>query len=136
MLSPFAQFDRRLAEVDRLVSLVARPPRRSPHPELTLTETKDAWVVQGLVPGWPADALDLQVESGVLTLTGDHAPSDPEGFAALQRERTARSFKRRLRIPDSVDQEAISATARNGVLTVTLPRKLQDAPRRIPVQAA
>ncbi len=46
------------------------------------------------------------------------------------------SFLRRFTLPESVDAEAIKATHANGVLELTIPKRPQEQPRRIAVQAA
>lgn len=134
MLNTFADFNRHLAEFDRLFALstrVSAPPAAGPR--FNLVETDEAWLVQGLLPGWSANNIDVSIEDGVLIVSGEHAPEAPEGYRAVQRERRDLSFKRTLRLHDEIDQGAISASARDGVLTVTLPRKPAAQPRRIPV---
>lgn len=137
MLSSFVEFNRHLAEVDRLFSLTARTPARpTSAPRFSVTETEQSWVVRGILPGWSAEDIVLEVEDGMLTLKGSAKPTVPEGFVSLHRERPDRSFSRTLRIPEAVDQDQISASTTDGVLTVTLPRKPTAEPRRISVEAA
>lgn len=137
MLSPFVEFNRHLAEVDRLLLRTGQARKLAPsRPRITVTETKDAWLLEGLLPGWSADDLQIEVEGGVLTLRGAVEVSTPEGLSVLQRERRDRSFSHTLRLPEGVDEDAITARTKDGVLTVTLPRQPRTPARRITVEAA
>ena len=55
------------------------------------------------------------------------------GFTQLHREYEAADFHRTLTLPDYVDTGAISASTRNGVVTITLPKVKTAQPRRISV---
>lgn len=137
MLTPFSTFDRTFAQFDRLFGLPASRPAVAPRgPRFNLEETDAAWRLQGQLPGWSADDLELTVEEGVLLLRGEKRLEVPEGYRVVRRERASTRLERSLRLSDDIDLDGISATVRDGLLTVTLPRKPAAEPRRIPIQSA
>ena len=136
MLSPFSDFNRTFAQFDRLFGLpAARPAPRAGGPRFQVEETDGAWLLHGLLPGWSAGDLEITVEDGVLTLTGERSTEVPAGYRPLRQERRGQHLERTLRLSDDIDVDAISARSHEGVLTVTLPRRTPAAPRREPVQA-
>ena len=89
---------------------------------------------------WGVDpsAVDITLERGVLTISGERAqPAPTEGEQMVQRriERGHGSFHRRFILPDSVDAEKVKATDRAGVLEITIPKQQKAQPRRIKVAA-
>ncbi|MBA3697444.1 MAG: Hsp20/alpha crystallin family protein [Planctomycetes bacterium] len=79
--------------------------------------------------------MQISVNQGVLTLHGVVADPAPAGFTQVHREYQPADFHRTLTLPDNVDAGAISATTRNGVVTITLPTIKAAQPRRIAVTA-
>ena len=65
---------------------------------------------------------------------GSGKKSSDEGYGRV--ERASGSFLRRFTLPESADAEAIKASHVNGVLEVSIPKRPQEQPRRISVQAA
>ena len=88
-----------------------------------LTDEGDAVVVTADLPGYEKEDIRLSVSDGLLTVRAERAASterDDETY--VHRERRAQSAHRTVPIPVDVDEDAASATYRNGVLTVTLPK--------------
>jgi HSP20 family protein len=88
------------------------------------------------LPGVAADDVDITLESGVLTLSGERTAvraRDPALNA--RRERGTGRFYRRFILPDTVDGERVKAHERNGVLEITIPKQAKALPRRIKVAA-
>lgn len=105
-------------------------------PRVDIRETPDAFVIAADVPGVAADALDIQMDKGVLTLKGERArPEEREGETVSRTERHYGAFHRRFALPDTADAEAIEATHRDGVLEIRIPKKPEVQPRRIAVNA-
>ena len=137
MLNAFSDFDRHFAEFERLLGIpgvrtTARP--RHSGPRFNVEETDQAWTIRGLLPGWSAESLEITLDDGNLVLKGEQRAEIPEGYRPVRRERGDLRFTRSLRLPEDVDLDKISAGFKDGVLTLTLPRKPKAAPRRIEVQ--
>lgn len=125
-----------LAELDRSLRQPAahRPKLRIRKVEASEdAETPAGWEAILEAPGVTADQVELQVERGVLQLAVKRELQAPEGMRALRRERQAWTLQRRLPLPDEVDEEAISATLRDGLLRVRLPLRAAPPVRSIPV---
>jgi HSP20 family protein len=109
-------------------------PRRTP--AVSLRETAEAILVDAALPGVKAEHLQVTVNQGVLTLHGTAAEPAHTGFALVHQEYEPADFHRTFTLPDNVDAGAISASTRNGVVTITLPKVKAAQPRRIAVATA
>ncbi|SFC35607.1 HSP20 family protein [Halobiforma haloterrestris] len=97
---------------------------------LDLVDAGDELVVVADVPGYERDDLTVRLEGETLTISGDRSRGEPGAEsvrdrtppAYLRRERTARSFARRVRLPEPVAADDATASLDDGVLTVRLPK--------------
>ena len=103
-----------------------------------VVETQDELRFTIELPGLRPEDIDLTVENGVLTITGEKKMERREGesednYRLLERRygRYTRSF----RLPPTADSNRIQASFENGVLQVRLPRIEEAKPRRIQIQA-
>ena len=127
--------------MDMLFDAMMPPRRRSTHfvrkpARLTLSEAEDAYTLRAELPGLEPSALELSVGEDWLELKAKREAEVPEGYAALRRERGAYLLERRINLPKRVDGEAVEATLRDGVLTVTLPKHASVQPRQVQIAAA
>lgn len=87
----------------------------------------DRYVVTADLPGFEKTDIDVRLAAGVLHLDADRElETDEEDVDYLRRERRRESVSRRVSIPDPVDEDGVTATYHNGVLTVELPRRDAD----------
>lgn len=98
----------------------------------------DAYILKSDLPGLEKDEINISVNGNLLTLQGikkSEASTEDHTGGFYTQERSYGSFSRTLPLPGPVDETKISATYKEGVLTVTLP-KLQEAKTssKIPVQ--
>ena len=105
-------------------------------PPVNVWQSADRVIVDAEIPGVEPDAVQIDVANGEVTISGKRPALDAESDAVYQRERPAGEFSRSVRLPYRVDADQVTATYRNGVLRVTLPRTEADRPRRIQVKAA
>jgi len=110
-------------------------------------ETRDGWVpsvdvlekdgnliLRAELPGMTEKQIDLKIEGDTLTLKGERKMEKEDKKSNYHRvESFYGSFARSFRLPDSVDYDKVSAEYKNGVLTITLPKKPEVKPREIPV---
>ncbi len=114
------QFDEMGRQFDRSGML---PSTRMHEMAVDIADHDDELVVSVDLPGYEKEDISLSVANRTLTidakreLTDEHADSE-----YLHRERRHESTHRTIRLPEEVDAENTSATYRNGVLTVMLPK--------------
>ena len=135
----FAELDRLQREMQQRVewSPSIRGLGRDGFPALNVGSTPQSVELFAFAPGIDPASLDVQVEKGVLTIAGERKPDAPEpGVQATMHidERFSGAFRRVVSLPDDIDANAIAAKYRNGVLHVSIPRKLAAQARRIQVQ--
>ncbi len=90
------------------------------------------------VPGVNPDNIDITLNNGVLTISGERErPSMPEGESTINRrnERGHGQFHRRFILPDTVDADNVKASNHNGVLEISIPKQAKAQPRRIKIAA-
>lgn len=105
-------------------------------PSLDVSEDADNLMVQVELPGMRKEDIDLSLNEGVLTITGERqAESETNEKRYYLNERFSGQFRRSVMLPKAVKAEATAATYQNGVLTVTLPKTDAAKPRRINVSA-
>lgn len=109
--------------------------RRMFLPAVDAMETADELVLIADMPGVAADALDVTVEEGVLTLSGRVTPPAVENREMLQQEFLQGDYYRQFRIPRDFATDKIDASLTGGVVTVRIPRAEQSKPRKITVRA-
>jgi len=96
-----------------------------------LADRGDEYVLTADVPGFERDDIDFRFADDTLYITAEYERADreeadeAEETRYLKSERERRTMKRSIRLPESVDEEAVKATYQNGVLTVTLPKAEQ-----------
>jgi len=104
-------------------------------PAVDIYETPDAIVVTADIPGAALDAIETDVRDNVLTLSARVEPV-PSSFRPLHREYEVGHYTRQFRLGQQIDQTRISASLRDGVLTLTLPKADAAKPRRIEVKSS
>lgn len=123
-----------LAEFDRLAQQVFQPD--SAGMPMDVARRGGQLLVRLDVPGVSRDAIALSLEHRVLTVTAERRPREDAGEEVLVSERPTGSTTRRLRVPDWVDGQRVTADLADGVLTVVLPVAEQARPRRIDVRVS
>jgi len=101
-------------------------------PQLEIEQEDKQIKVVAELPGVNEDDVELTIEDGVLSLSGEKRSErkDESGYS----ERSYGRFERRIALPSDVNEDACKADFRNGVLTVTLPRAEEKSRgRKIPL---
>jgi HSP20 family protein len=114
---------------------VAQRGRIAAWPPVNAFETKEAFVYRAEVPGLGENDVSVYVEDDLLVLRGERKSVVPEGYQVRLRERSPVAFARKLPLPGRVDAEGVTATVKDGILTVTLPKAKDTLPRQIAVKA-
>jgi HSP20 family protein len=139
----FAEFDALQRQLGRMFSndwpSSIRAAARGAFPAINMGATEDAVEIYAFAPGLDPAKLDVNVEKGLLTISGERKGEVPEASEKLTvyaQERFEGGFKRVVSLPEEVDSSRIQATYRDGVLRIVVPKREAMKPRRIEVQAA
>jgi HSP20 family protein len=138
--SPFADFEPFAglrAFEDTVNRLFATPNVRPWVPPVDIRETEQELIVKADVPDMKFEDIDVRLENGTLTLRGERKFDQEKDSGGWHRvERSYGSFERVFTLPDTINAEAVKAEYKNGVLTVTLPKKEVARPRQVKVQVS
>jgi HSP20 family protein len=105
-------------------------------PPVDIHEYPDRFELYIDLPGVDPTRVDLTLDGGILTLSGERRQAtrkDSEDAQGRRVERGHGQFHRRFVLPDTVDSEKVNATGSHGVLTVTIPKQAKAMPRRIQI---
>jgi HSP20 family protein len=138
----FSLFPRDLfAEVERLqrelqqafnVSPTIRGVARGAFPPLNVAATEDSAEIYAFAPGLDPSSINVQIERGVLSISGERAPERPGANATLHmNERFSGRFHRVITLAEDLDTSEVGATYRDGVLHISVKRSEAAKPRRI-----
>jgi len=106
-------------------------------PAVDIVEEKTRFVLRADVPGVNSEDIDVSMDNGVLSISGERLAIAPDDDTGVQRiERATGRFLRRFTLPEAADAEAIAANCANGILEVTIPKAPEIHARRITVEAA
>lgn len=94
------------------------------HAPVNIRETKDAYALEVVAPGFEKADFSINLEGQTLTIKAEKkAEQKEENEKHIRREFSFRSFSRSFKLDESVDAEKINAKYENGVLRLTLPKK-------------
>jgi HSP20 family protein len=106
-------------------------------PSLDVFDEKDHFVVNAELPGMKKEEINLSFQDGVLSLSGERKQtSENKDGETFRSERYFGKFQRSVTLPASVDSSKISASYKDGILTVTLPKSEAAKPKQIAVNIA
>ena len=105
-------------------------------PAVNVTQDTDRFYLRAELPGMRSEDLDLSVDGNKITLRGRRdIPAESDDVSFHRRERVAGTFARTVALPADVSTSEVSATYRNGILTVVAPKAPEAKPRQIAVNA-
>ena len=137
--SPFADLESfpghlRLFQ-DTVNRLFTEPNGRPWVPPVDILETENELILKADVPDVDMKDVDVRMENGTLTIRGERKFEGTKNEGGWHRvERSYGSFERAFSLPETVNAEAVKADYKNGVLTITLPKKEIAKPRQIKVE--
>jgi HSP20 family protein len=103
-------------------------------PNADIYETPDALSVVLEMPGVEKSNVDIRVEQGILNVEGRLDLSKYQGLQPLYTEYNVGHYARSFQLSSKIDQNAIEAELKDGVLSLTLPKAEQAKPRKIQVR--
>lgn len=123
-------------ELDRLFGEFERSAAAPTASAVSFEDEGTSFVLRADVPGLTQDDFQISVAGNTVTLRGERKLEVPEGHSVHRRERRALRFAKSFELPTRVDADKTTATLKNGVLTLTLPKVADAQPRQISVKAA
>ena len=106
-------------------------------PTVDISETEGEYLIKAELPEVRKEDVKVTVENGVLTLQGERRQEKEEKGKRFHRvERSYGSFVRSFSLPESVDESAVKAEYKDGVLHVTLQKSQEALPKKIKVTAS
>lgn len=136
---PWREFERLQQELSRINREAGQ--RHSPaadvveFPLINIWRNGDTAVVTAEIPGVEPEDVELSVIEKTLTIKGIRKPEEDVAAEAYSRtERGHGTFNRTVEMPFKIDAEKVDAHFKKGVLYVTLPRAVEDKPKKISVK--
>jgi len=106
-------------------------------PALDVFDEKDHFVVNAELPGMKKEEIELSFQDGMLSISGERKQSTEKTEGETYRsERYFGKFQRSVTLPVAVDSSKISASYKDGILSVTLPKSEAAKPKQIQVNVA
>ena len=133
-LTPFdkmfdAMVESQFPEVVKQVGV--KPYQGSAYPKVNVYEYDDKVGIVAEIPGLDKKQLNVEVEEGILTISGDkHNTFEDEGAKVLRRELKQSSFKRSFELGEQLDGDNINASFKDGVLSVSIPKIEPEKPKK------
>lgn len=117
----------------------AQPSRRAisapVFPRINLFDTGSNLVLKADVPGLSEKEVQVSLNDGGISISGERRVVAPEGYSTHRQERSPVKFSRSLTLPCKVNPEQTTATVKDGVLTITVAKAAEAQPRQITVRA-
>jgi len=106
-------------------------------PPVDIVETDKGFELSADLPGLTADDVDITIEDGVLSISGERKNEITEEKKGYRRvERTFGSFKRSFTLPKGVSVDEVTARVEHGQLKVSVPKPVSELPRKVKVETA
>jgi HSP20 family protein len=136
-INPWQELERMQRQIDSVFRLRDQDDIYSAasFPLMNIYDAKDDILVTVELPGIAGDQVSITANDGLLTIKGKR-PDDSPGkkYAVVRQERSIGEFEKSVRIPSTVLQDRISATFKNGVLAITLPKAEEAKPKQIAIE--
>ena len=135
---PLRELNSLQSEMNRLFNTAfdgsSGPVSRRWVPAMDLVESGDHFVLRADLPGMSEEDIEIELEDGTLTVSGERKAEHEERGEGFHRvERSFGAFSRSLSLPKGVDADAVAASFDRGVLEIRIPKPEARKPRRISI---
>jgi len=105
-------------------------------PTVDIEESDDNYMIRADLPGVAKDDIDVHLENGVLSITGEKRVDKETGKGTKQHrtERFRGSFSRSFTLPATIDADKVNADYKDGVLTLAIPKVEAEKPKAIEIK--
>jgi HSP20 family protein len=138
---PFGEFDEAFNRM--MPSLFSRFPRVGAEnggkfewaPSADISETDQEYLIRALLPAVRKEDVKVTLDQGLITIHGERKEEKENRDEKLHRVESFRgAFSRSFSMPDNIDEQAIRADSKDGVLTVHLPKAKASTPKTVEVK--
>ena len=105
-------------------------------PNVDIIERKDGIELIADMPGVDESSIDITLEKHILSIYGKVEPENPEGYRPVYSEYGIGDYRRSFTLSEEIDSDGISASVKDGVLRLVLPKAEKAKSRKIPVKSA
>jgi HSP20 family molecular chaperone IbpA len=105
-------------------------------PAVDIFENAQGITVQAELPGVSREGLSIQADRNNLVIEGDAVIDLPAGMEATYADVQATRYRRSFALSGELDTERIEASLKDGVLTLTIPKRAEFRPRKVEVRTA
>jgi HSP20 family protein len=146
---PFRELDRLQSEMNRLFEGYAGSPERAGSagsltqggrlwsPAVDVAENQNEIVLRAEIPGMKQDEIDIELTGDTLTLRGERKFENEERKENFVRvERSYGRFQRSFTLGVPIQNDKVTATYRDGILEIHLPKSEETRPRKVTVSNA
>ena len=110
-------------------------PRNRWIPRVDVLDRDKDLLVRTAIPGVDPENIDITVEGGTLTVKGSRSLSNEESTETYHRKEIYEgSFERTIMLPEGIDPEAVTATSKDGILEISIPKLPEVLPRKVAVK--
>ena len=100
------------------------------YPKVNVYEYDDKVGIVAEIPGLDKKNVSVEVEENVLTISGDKHGFEDEGAKCITRELKHSSFKRSFNLGDTLNGDDVSANFKDGMLSISIPKKEPELPKK------
>ena len=100
------------------------------YPKVNVYEHDDKINIVAEIPGLDKKNVSVDVEDQILTISGDKHGFDDSGAKCITRELKQSSFKRSFNLGEHLDGEDVSASFKDGLLSIAIPKKEPEKPKK------
>lgn len=103
-------------------------------PPVDILESRDSYLIRAELPGMKKEEISVEFKEGALTLSGEKKFEEPaEGVTYHRSERASGKFARSFHLPQTIKQDGINATFRDGILEIHVPKADEAKPKQIAI---
>ena len=139
-LTPFDKMFDTMVETqfpDIVKQVGVKPYGNTAYPKVNVYEYDDKIGIVAEIPGLNKKQLNVDVEDGILTISGDkHSAFESDGAKILRKELKESSFKRSFELGELLDGDSIKANFKDGVLNISIPKIEPEKPKKHTVKIA
>ena len=105
-------------------------------PRINMAETEQEYEITAELPGLKPEEINVELKDDVLTISGERKEESEEKGKTFHRvEHRYGTFRRMMTLPEAADADQVSATCKDGVLKVVVPKAKPTRPTKINVNA-